>query len=259
MKELRTGRAEPADAERIRQLFRSGFRPEVMQLLIYGQHGAAEYIRMQIARAGEPADTVYFVAHAAEAIAGAVEMRQQPDGCLLSYIAVDPEFRGQGIGSALLSTSIEMTGARGSIALDVLRDNAGARQWYGRLGFTGDVSREFVELAPPGGPDDGPVYVSGLPQADLSQARFGFSSFELIAREGTFRAGRMGAEWFRLTDPAAVRSPAVFAALAGWMPNGGFLRCFLGLSLNRAQILRSLATTIRLEMAIGDLMRALSQ
>jgi ribosomal protein S18 acetylase RimI-like enzyme len=55
----------------------------------------------------------------------------------LSSLAVDEEFRGEGVGSIILDQAINMARQRGCerVVLDVALDNSGARRLYERTGF----------------------------------------------------------------------------------------------------------------------------
>lgn len=250
--------AKPADAAEIAKLLSSGFRQQVVELLIYGCKGAAEHIRVQLAYGAPHNESAYFVARAPGGIAGAVELRRHPNGLFLNYIGVRDEFRGQRVGTALLSGAMQMSGIHsGQIALDVLDDNIRALQWYERLGFTRRASSEFLELAPPPATDDPPAYVSGLPQAEVCQEQFGFSRFNLISRNGSFSVGRIGNSWFRLTDPAVARDPAIFKALHLLDPRRRIFAVLPPSSVPCEQVIRLVATTHRMDANIPQLISAL--
>lgn len=256
---METRFAEPRDAARIAELFSSSFHPDQAQLLIYGCKGAAEYVRMQIAAAIPNAESAYFVAHAPDGLIAAAELRRRPGGLLLGYIAVDPCHRGRRAGAALFAAAGGMSGVNsGRIGLDVFHDNLRARDWYTRLGFVPTAAAEFVELQPPREADDGSAYVAGLPQADLCQERFGFSRFDLITRQATVSVGRMGDDWFRLTDPDAAGSPVVFRALRRLDPRRRIFGVLPADSAPPAQVLRLLAKTYRMETDIAHLRFALT-
>lgn len=55
----------------------------------------------------------------------------------LSNIAVDPAFRGRGIGSFILTNAIKVAEDKGytRVILDVTMDNEGAFRWYKKFGF----------------------------------------------------------------------------------------------------------------------------
>ena len=251
--------AEPGDAAQIADLFSSGFPPNFTQLLIYGCRGASEYIRMQLTSGIPTVESAYFVAQAQGCIIGAAEIRRQSNMLLLNYIGVNPEYRGQRVGAILFSAAVGLLGvSTGEIGLDVLHENTRALQWYTRLGFATRTCADFIELAPPGGTDEVPAYVSGLPQADLCQERFGFSNFNLSTRRETFSVGRIGDTWFRLNHLAAVGSPAVFATLNQLDPGRRIFAVVPASSAPPAQVVRLLATTHRMEAEIPHLMFSLS-
>ncbi len=106
---------------------------------------------MQLASRAVLAESVYFVARSdGGGIIGAAEFRRQPGTLFLNYIAVDPDYRGRRVATALLSAGSGVTGSPSDrFALDVLCDNAPALRWYGRLGLGATASSEFIELAPP--------------------------------------------------------------------------------------------------------------
>jgi ribosomal protein S18 acetylase RimI-like enzyme len=250
---------EPADAAQIADLFPRSSRPDVAQLLICGCKGASEYIRMQLAAGVRNAESAYFVAQGPGRIIGAVELRRRSNGLFLNHIAVHHNYRGQRVGAVLFSTAVTMSGVNsGQIGLDVFHDNVSALHWYSRLGFATTTSAEFIELAPPGGADEDPAYVSALPQADLCQERFGFSRFDLITGNGTFSVGRIGETWFRLIDLAAIGSPSVFATLKLLDPARRIFAIVPASSAPPAQVVRLLATAHRMGAEIAHLMSSLS-
>ena len=259
MQEIRVRFAESTDAEEIAALFFGSFPPQVGQLLIYGAKGAPGFIRAQVGAGPSHAASAYFVAEIGGAKAGAAEFRRQPNALLLNYIAVVPACRGRGVGATLLLCALKALGATsGRIELDVLEDNTRAMGWYRRLGFEAGAASDLLELRPPGGAPDDAAYVEELPQADVCQGRFGFSEFRLIVRGGVFRAGRIGHEWFRLTDPAAVASPSVFAALERLDPRRRIFAVVPGGSVAEAQVVRLLAKTRRMKAEIASLLSSLS-
>ncbi len=257
MAPVEIGLAQAGDATRIRELLVGGFRPEIRHLLIYEDPRAAEYFRMQIAAMGKNAESIFVAANEEGAVTGAAEMRRQPDGLLLSYIGVASESSGRGLGSALLRAAIQKSETlHGNIQLDVFAENSLALQWYGRLGFRTIRHINLYEATPPRAAQ-GVAYLSGLPQADLCQERFGFSSFEIKTGGGTFRAGRIGRHWFRLTDPRAVESGAVFAALQQ-LDRGRTVLAVIESAPGKPRLPRSLAQSYRMQAEIAAVWAALN-
>lgn len=87
----------------------------------------------------EPGKGGYLLlAHKDNELAGALVMNETgmagyvPE-YLLVYIAVNPQFRGQGIGTQIIQKAFELS--RGAVALHVEYDNPAARL-YKRMGFT---------------------------------------------------------------------------------------------------------------------------
>ncbi len=79
-----------------------------------------------------------------------LERAERPGELLLDGIAVDPEARGQGIGTRLLQAIEEHARALGetSIRLDVIDTNPGARRLYERMGFKAVKTSSTGLLAP---------------------------------------------------------------------------------------------------------------
>lgn len=68
------------------------------------------------------------------------------DGSYVLHLAVLPEYRSQGIGSALLDETAKILKERGikSMSLDVSQDNTRAQQMYIRYGFFIEAKYSFV-------------------------------------------------------------------------------------------------------------------
>jgi ribosomal protein S18 acetylase RimI-like enzyme len=88
-------------------------------------------------------------------IVGNVSLRraQGRGGYLIGNVVVHPDWRGRGIGGALMRSAIERVSGRGAhwVGLEVRADNGVARQLYEDLGFQ-EVGRTFHMLRPAGAP-----------------------------------------------------------------------------------------------------------
>jgi len=90
---------------------------------------------------GEDGFLVAETGEAAPAVAGYVIADTVPNhGTPLGHVkdlAVRPDYRREGVGSALLSRALTVLGAAGagSVKLEVRADNGGARRLYRRFGF----------------------------------------------------------------------------------------------------------------------------
>jgi mycothiol synthase len=102
--------------------------------------------------AANPDRTLWFVADAPEgALAGAIRSELRPSGFITGYItqvAIAPEHRGRGIGSALIGAAARELVARGAVTirLHVRSSNPDALRLYERLGFSGGWEVDEVRL-----------------------------------------------------------------------------------------------------------------
>ena len=207
--------AEPRDAEAVVGLIRESFRSQDVELTIYGCRGISEYLRRQFAASTFSAPPA-LVAEANGSIAGYVELRRTCSSLSLNYIAIDCKWRGHGIASALLNRAMGQADCADgeSFTLEVFEHNTAAREWYTRLGFE-SVHRINILRArmPRGGYYRGAV-LEGMPQADVCQEQFGFSSFTITVGAESFSVGRLGSRWFRISDPGLLGSPEALGILA---------------------------------------------
>jgi hypothetical protein len=93
------------------------------------------------------------------------------------------------------------------LELDVFAHNISAIRWYQGLGLqeTGRFAWHTLSRLPKGLPGDGleHVRVRGIAQAEVTQATFGFSEFQVETPDRSYTVGRLGDGWYRLRDAAA--------------------------------------------------------
>ena len=124
---------------------------------------------------------------------------------LVANVAVDPAFRGQGIGRALISRALRYSyqvGVR-AVWLQVKRDNESAIRMYQQLGFRQDHCLDIWKK-------------NGLLRSNQHQHFRYPSLYEVRARE--FSDWHYQKEWLELNYPPTVRwySPLDFADLTPW-------------------------------------------
>lgn len=92
-----------------------------------------------------------WVAEAEGRIVALVAVAEAADVVEIEHLAVAPEARRRGIGTALVAHVLRTAAARGAaeVRLDVRRRNREARRLYGRLGFTEVGVRPRYYRAPP--------------------------------------------------------------------------------------------------------------
>jgi ribosomal protein S18 acetylase RimI-like enzyme len=221
-------RATPGDAAQVVALVRESFRPRDLGLTIYGCSGVAAYLDAEFATPREVARSSHLVSVAEGPIAGYIEMRRSPGGLWLNYIATDPGWRRRGIGTALIRDGLAACGEAPGTKwiLDVFDHNAQARRWYEAMGFRTVARLGFWRIENRSTPLPGvSAAIVGLPQADAAHQRFGFSRFTVAERERSFKVGRLGERWWRITDPEILRAPGALSALRRIEPFRELLLC----------------------------------
>jgi ribosomal protein S18 acetylase RimI-like enzyme len=207
--------AAPADADEIADLVRESFRPGDLGLTIYGCAGIAAYLRMEFALPRAFSASTYLVAAIEDRLAGFVELRAVDNGVCLNYIATSREWQRAGVARDLLAAALReadpVTGSE--LTLEVFEHNEAALGWYRRSGFRRQGRTAFWRVLPGNGGAEGPVRITGLPQADVVHRVFGFSQFNLSHGGRTFAVGRLGESWFRVTDGGLLNYPEALCAL----------------------------------------------
>ena len=124
---------------------------------------------------------------------------------LVANVAVDPAFRSQGIGKALISRALQFSRHAGvrEVWLQVKRENESAIRMYQQLGFRKDHCLDIWKKG-------------GLIRSNQFQHYRYPSLYEVRARE--FGDWQHQKEWLDLNYPPAVRwySPLDFADLSPW-------------------------------------------
>lgn len=187
-----------ADASDIAALMHAGMSPLVQRITILGSPLLSAYVEAQI---GSPSGDRFTVAEVDGQIAGMAAWRQLEGALVLNHLYVQEDFRGQGIGTLLLSDGLQAWKERGiqTVEVDVFSESQRTRGWYVALGMEPQYRRVCIEttLPAPRSMSGGKCTVEGLDQADLDQARQGFSQFKLITFSGEYVIGRLADGVFR--------------------------------------------------------------
>lgn len=131
--------AETQDAQRLAQLHQQGF---------FRGWPVADFIGFL----ADPATPAYIACDARRRIAGFALIRLVADESELLTIAVDPKWRGKGVGKALLDAvfaDLMMSPAR-KMFLEVDAENRPAIKLYEKLGFSTISSRKGYYAKPDG-------------------------------------------------------------------------------------------------------------
>lgn len=205
-----------ADADALVAVVRDGFDATFQETMTFGCTGMAQFLRDQLAIPPALCDSRYTVAAVGEQVVGAVDLRAAGGALVLNYIAVAPGHRSGGLARRLLAEAVAAFPSAGlsEMVLDVLTTNEAARRWYERLGFEPESETAWWQVeqtaTPPG---DARATVHGYPQAQAAHARFGFSQVDVATPTARHAVGRLGANWFRLTEAAALDDAALLDSL----------------------------------------------
>ena len=254
-------RARTEEAATVVDIIRDAFPQRVIERTVYGCAGITAYVGAAIG-ARALATPTFLVAGIAAAVLAAAEVPITDDGVFLSYIGTRAAARSQGLGSSLLLAAAELCPVPGdsTMSLDVFHENRIARAWYGAVGFEVVGERGWWELDLSRASEPA-ASVSGWPQAEICHRAFGFSELTLHADGQSFRVGRLGSDWFRLTSLAALENPKVIAALFALDPQrrilavGGMDDPFasrLGTAVFRSLRMRAPLTTLRERLARSE-------
>jgi len=100
------------------------------------------------------------------------------------------------------------------VRTDVFIKNELVRSWYqSRAGFTPVENYIWATMELQSGTSSTWFSVSGLPQAECTHARYGFSQFVLRTAQGSYEIGRLGDRLFRATDPQVLEDSAALGGL----------------------------------------------
>lgn len=136
----------PEDAEALSRIFASSeeYHRDIDDLPPLIAPLGMEYARQRFASmTTDDPERALLVAEVDGEVAGHVEARMRRDeaagfvGTYVEELAVAPEWRGRGVGTALMASVAEWARGKGalSVALDHFHTNEGAHRLYARLGF----------------------------------------------------------------------------------------------------------------------------
>jgi len=124
------------DVERFVQIFRESFKTEYLILSIYRGLGIENFILNELNNPLSPYR--YFGLFYNDKLIGCAEYKIiNKDTFFLNQIASDNEYKGQGVGKAIINKTFEYYSKKGynKVQLDVHEDNDIALNWYNSLGF----------------------------------------------------------------------------------------------------------------------------
>lgn len=200
-------RAGIEDAERVYDLLCHAFGDTYLRYTVYQASESLAYLRQQIASTTALTSQYLFLDMVGDAVAGFYNAVQSADVFWLNYIAVYSQYRGQGVGRALLE-HFETLGAElecNTLALDVFESNGQTREWYGRQGYCQESAHYLVSIALYEVPSacDAVTYDAVRWQEAHAQERAqGFSKIEVRCGDGSVTLGMIDRRVCKLLDYA---------------------------------------------------------
>ncbi len=210
-----------ADAEAVAKLVRQSFDALLHPYLVYCQPGLDNYLRVVLVHPVLFPRHCLLVAEEQEAVLGFAEFRRLDDGrALLSYIAVDPDRRGRGIASRMMSAYVTSLG-RGQerLELDVFQDNVPALTLYERLGFEPVSESAWIVRELPATAGGGePVELADAHGSLAALSTYGFCRLPVRRSGRVLDAGLVSREVLRVPDRPSFQDDDLLGEMARVMP-----------------------------------------
>ncbi|WP_394188042.1 GNAT family N-acetyltransferase [Paenisporosarcina quisquiliarum] len=151
----------------------------------------------------------YFGAYKDDQLLGFTEWRIYEDGIFLNQISLFANYRGLGIGKALLEHGFFLAKLykKNKITLDVFEDNQFAELWYKNNGFKNISSKQWYVTKRLNSSLDGElteVSVVNFHTSEAEQALYDFSNVFIKTSKRTYQVGRIKALLFRVTGLQAI-------------------------------------------------------
>lgn len=226
-KNMKIRHAYETDAEQIVKLMQQSFDRNMLNMMIIGCHGIGKYVKESIATP-KLSDTFYMVAEENGYIIGCIELRLTGKTIFLNYICTIENMRHKGVAIQLLRQAILTIGYSfyDKMGLDVFHDNFVAKIWYEKLGFISEYNSGWWSMPIIAGNTNETGKVSGLAQANICQKKFGFSQFIVNTSTSTYTVGRLGSNWFRISQENLLNDDQAIATLYRLDPKRRLLGIF---------------------------------
>lgn len=204
--------AQAGEGEWVARAIRRSLDPDLVDYTIWRSPRAGRYVESLLRGRVDEGHAAFYLLRRGRASLGLAAFRTLDGAAFLNHLWVAPEWQGQGLGRLLLLEAARLYHRRHPaprLALEVFAGRP-AEAWYRRLGFVESERRSWWRGPSLPSPEAPLLPCHGLAGAARRHRAWGFSSF----RAGPYRVGRLWTPYFRLTDPAALRDPALLATLA---------------------------------------------
>ncbi len=174
------------------RIIRESFQSQHLIPSIYRSKGVEHFILNELDNIFSP--YLYFVAYNGSQIVGCAEFKiiAGSDTFFLNMIASEKEFKGRGIGKAILNFAINFYAGLGykNLQLDVYQDNNAALDWYFIMGFKQldhkflyEIKTSILNL------EETNIYIQNFPQYKISKESYGFNYFDVMFDNESMRIG----------------------------------------------------------------------
>ncbi len=217
---LSVQRASLEDANAIVELLREGIGDKLINYTIAGTVGMVSFVSTQLAD-DYLGPNIFFVCKSADQIKGFAEVRIYQNELFLNHIYVSEQFRGNGLGRALLHSCLDFARVHQlkSMGLDVFTHNEQAKKWYEFLGFKIIDEYAWLEVEIPCQLNQAGNYIIlNQPFANAVYDKFGFASVEIETNEMTYSVGLLGARLFRINTSRIFDDVSALTALMKFDP-----------------------------------------
>lgn len=203
------------------ELIRESFSPQQLSFTIYACAGITNYVASELQSPSDVARKDYFVLKAGGEILAGIVLRSLADRLNLDYIATKTNARSQGLARKLWQEATKrcLHEHLQFMQLDVFSNNEVALGWYRKLGFT-EIGRSTIWSCQGWETKQEAIssQILNLPQAEANHAYFGFSQLNIRIGDEEWTVGRLGTQWYRISNPVAVNNPALLGYLKQFDP-----------------------------------------
>ncbi len=207
--------ARPGDSEAVAALMREGVSDQVRRITIMGSPRIAQFIADELVRQG---NEEYAVTTVCERVVGMCSWKHTDEILHLNHLYLAREFRGYGLGTALMLDGLRRIrrASEHAISVDVFFDNPRAQTWYRSLTMRPEKHVCWIRQPLPivQSSDGSGCTMSGLPEATVMHLRYGFSQFTVSTRTAIYHVGRLGAYEFRVGTVSILQDCAALQGLA---------------------------------------------
>lgn len=174
------------------RIIRESFQSQHLVPSIYRGKGIERFILNELDNAFSPYR--YFVAYNSSQIVGCAEFKviSGSDIFFLNQIAAKKEFKGRGIGKAIMNFTINFYAGLGykNLQLDVYQDNNVALDWYSEMGFKQldhkllcEIKTSILNFK------EKNIYIQNFPQYKVIKDKYGFNYLDVMIDNELMRIG----------------------------------------------------------------------